>query len=252
MKDLIERLRDTAKWENDCGSPTLLREAADALERLTAGDVEMPEPTIEFMSGHRKPVVIYDTSDIKDYGDRRAAAAVLSQPGQPASTNVGSLTDTEITSIAYDCNALPEVVTDATLAVFARAIEARSRALAQPVQPTYDTRQHSNLTNQAHGFAMGGCPACGSQSCVARSCLSQPVQPHGASMMMPTMNLRFVERGMTSNQDESGRHLPDGVARTFTVQVLQQQFVSVTSPESEWRDVPVSLQNLLDRREIRA
>ena len=55
--------------------------------------------------------------------------------------------------------------------------------------------------------------------------------------MMPTMNLRFVEREVTSSQDANGNYLPDGYVRTFTARVLQQQFVSVTSPDSEWRDV---------------
>jgi hypothetical protein len=54
---------------------------------------------------------------------------------QPAPQEPPPLTDAEITSIAYACNALPEVVTDATLAVFARAIDARSRAFVQPAQP---------------------------------------------------------------------------------------------------------------------
>lgn len=41
------------------------------------------------------------------------------------------LTDAVITSIAYDCNALPEVVTDETLRVFARAIEAELKGAQQ-------------------------------------------------------------------------------------------------------------------------
>lgn len=32
------------------------------------------------------------------------------------------LTDAEIVSLAYDCNALPEVITDKTLLIFARAV----------------------------------------------------------------------------------------------------------------------------------
>lgn len=28
--------------------------------------------------------------------------------------------------------------------------------------------------NQAHGFVFGGCPACGKQNCVARSCTHPP------------------------------------------------------------------------------
>lgn len=47
------------------------------------------------------------------------------QPVPPAVSD--PLTNADITSIAYDCNALPEVVTDATLAVFARAIESRTK-----------------------------------------------------------------------------------------------------------------------------
>lgn len=70
MKDLIERLRnDTLDYIFD----TAL-EAADALERLTAGDVEMPEhePIHKFMSA-------YTIAQLKDYGDQRAAAAVLAE-----------------------------------------------------------------------------------------------------------------------------------------------------------------------------
>ena len=42
-------------------------------------------------------------------------------PTQPA------LSESQITSIAYDCNALPEVITDKTLVDFVRAIEAHCR-----------------------------------------------------------------------------------------------------------------------------
>lgn len=42
---------------------------------------------------------------------------------------MNELTDEQITSIAYDCNALPEVVTDETLAIFACAVIAADRAL---------------------------------------------------------------------------------------------------------------------------
>ena len=57
--------------------------------------------------------------------------------------------------------------------------------------------------------------------------------------MMPTMHLRFVERETTTNTTAAGELLPDGFARTVKLRVLQQQFVSVTSPDSEWRDVPL-------------
>lgn len=36
-----------------------------------------------------------------------------------------TMTDSEIMSIAYDFNALPEIITDETLLIFARAIERR-------------------------------------------------------------------------------------------------------------------------------
>jgi len=46
-------------------------------------------------------------------------------PTQPA------LSESQITSIAYDCNALPEVITDKSLEEFARAIEAHCRGGAK-------------------------------------------------------------------------------------------------------------------------
>ena len=69
MKELIERLRSVAV--------TPCHEAANTLERLTAGDVEMPP--MPFMQTAENL-----TAWCKDYGDQRAAAAVLSQPVQPA------------------------------------------------------------------------------------------------------------------------------------------------------------------------
>jgi hypothetical protein len=55
------------------------------------------------------------------------------RPWRAESSNEGNtmneLTDEQITSIAYDCNALPEVVTDETLAIFACAVIAADRAL---------------------------------------------------------------------------------------------------------------------------
>jgi hypothetical protein len=40
----------------------------------------------------------------------------------PAPQQRKPLTDEQIVSIAYDCNALPEVITDETLIIFARAL----------------------------------------------------------------------------------------------------------------------------------
>ena len=80
MKDLIQQATTFAEsGASFTGAEVRLwvGKLTDALERLTAGDVALPEPTIEFMSGHREPVEIYDAADIIDYGNRRAAAAVL-------------------------------------------------------------------------------------------------------------------------------------------------------------------------------
>lgn len=70
MKDLIERLRNDTL---DDISDTAL-EAADALERLTAGDVALPKTQwLGDIPGFTIP-------QLKEYGDRRAAAAMLSEP----------------------------------------------------------------------------------------------------------------------------------------------------------------------------
>lgn len=74
MKNLIERLRNDTL---DDISDTAL-EAADALERLTAGDVEMPAPCHHEMDG-KICVGYFSEAQLKDYGDRRAAAAVLAE-----------------------------------------------------------------------------------------------------------------------------------------------------------------------------
>jgi hypothetical protein len=70
MKDLIQRLRSDNYMEDEVRS--FAREAADALERLTAGDVEFP-------SHPAKPMIMgwseLETKAIIDYGNRRAAAA---------------------------------------------------------------------------------------------------------------------------------------------------------------------------------
>lgn len=74
MKDLIERLRNDTL---DDISDTAL-EAADALERLTAGDIEMPAPCHHEMDG-KICVGYFSEAQLKDYGDRRAAAAVIAE-----------------------------------------------------------------------------------------------------------------------------------------------------------------------------
>ena len=52
--------------------------------------------------------------------------------------------------------------------------------------------------------------------------------------MMPTNNLRFVERTEVFSKSA------DGLQETGRrVRVLQQQWISITSPGHEWRDVPL-------------
>jgi hypothetical protein len=43
-------------------------------------------------------------------------------PQRPSRSDIKPLTDEQIFSIAYDCNALPETITDETLIIFARAL----------------------------------------------------------------------------------------------------------------------------------
>jgi hypothetical protein len=68
MKELIEELRKMPLF------PSVFRRAADALERLTRSDVGLPEPDVVNKyptPGH------YTEAKLLDYGNRRAAAAVL-------------------------------------------------------------------------------------------------------------------------------------------------------------------------------
>jgi hypothetical protein len=74
MKDLIQRLRGYVE-EDRFGymlPSTLLTEAADALERLTAGDVALPQhaPQLRFMSA-------FTSAQLIDYGNRKDAAGYL-------------------------------------------------------------------------------------------------------------------------------------------------------------------------------
>jgi len=78
MKDLIQRLLAAANLTAN-EEAALLEEAADALERLTAGDVALPEPAHR---GHESTGSYFDSytkSQLIDYGNRRAAAAVLAE-----------------------------------------------------------------------------------------------------------------------------------------------------------------------------
>jgi hypothetical protein len=73
MKELIERLRWQKRYTVGI-VPVTMGEAADALERLTRGDVALPEPDV--INKYPTPGH-YTEQKILDYGNRRAAAAVL-------------------------------------------------------------------------------------------------------------------------------------------------------------------------------
>jgi hypothetical protein len=79
MKDLIQRLRNTPNWQREAyadwktGTAVYDRapfEAADALERLTAGDVELPESDWH-PAPHERAI---KPEDAIDYGNRKDAA----------------------------------------------------------------------------------------------------------------------------------------------------------------------------------
>ena len=75
MKELIERLRTDSIFD----SSTLGNETADLLERLTSGDVELPT-TCKMLSDLQSGTIEVVRADaVQDYGDRRAAAAVLAE-----------------------------------------------------------------------------------------------------------------------------------------------------------------------------
>jgi hypothetical protein len=78
MKELIELLRLGASISRErrlsLDYAKVADKAADALERLTQGDVGLPEPDVI----NKYPTQGYYTEQkLLDYGNRRAAAAVL-------------------------------------------------------------------------------------------------------------------------------------------------------------------------------
>jgi hypothetical protein len=79
MKDLIEELRNGAMHLTDIGvfdTPVLLIKAANALERLTAGDVELPHIRVFAISDRAHIEII---AAMQDYGFGFAARAVLAE-----------------------------------------------------------------------------------------------------------------------------------------------------------------------------
>lgn len=57
--------------------------------------------------------------------------------------------------------------------------------------------------------------------------------------IQPTMNLRFIEREVLRPVSTT----PDGgtVSERVKVRILQQQFASVLTNHTEWRDVPLEV-----------
>jgi hypothetical protein len=81
----------------------LIKKTADAIEAFTDPEGNMPANTGEF-------------NDLKKVLSELKTVLEKHEP-----------TDEDIISLAYDCNALPEVITDASLLVFARALLERSK-----------------------------------------------------------------------------------------------------------------------------
>jgi hypothetical protein len=71
VKDLIQRLRSDSYMEDEVRS--FAREAADALERLTAGNVDLPKAPWPHLYGWNEA----ETEAITDYGNHKDAAGYL-------------------------------------------------------------------------------------------------------------------------------------------------------------------------------
>jgi len=78
VKDLIQRLRSDNYMEDEVRS--FAREAADALERLTAGSVKTPEQyyhVVQVYDGSINHIPYVKPEDAIDYGNRKDAAGYL-------------------------------------------------------------------------------------------------------------------------------------------------------------------------------
>lgn len=78
--DLIKQLRQLAEMPSHGLICETLTACALALDRLTSGDVKMPSPAAKSWDADEDTQADAWTLDqVQDYGDRRAAAAVLGQ-----------------------------------------------------------------------------------------------------------------------------------------------------------------------------
>ncbi len=101
-------------------SHTVARDVA--IHRLKQALAQQEQPTQEASATWTEMVVANLVREgVNKHRARELAAHFLTLPTQPA------LSESQITSIAYNCNALPEVITDKTLVDFVRAIEAHCR-----------------------------------------------------------------------------------------------------------------------------
>ena len=90
-------------------------------ETLAQQEQPAQEP-VAWMVYNKEGTSVMVTDNPTDISDgMRALPLYTAPPTQPA------LSESQITSIAYNCNALPEVITDKTLVDFVRAIEAHCR-----------------------------------------------------------------------------------------------------------------------------
>ena len=103
MKDLIGQLHDASRYSSIDGS--WAKKAADALDRLTAGDVELPTATTFCLGSNIIPGEWCRAGEVEDYGDRRAASAVLAERERCAliCDDVSLVADDDVNGISADC-----------------------------------------------------------------------------------------------------------------------------------------------------
>ena len=120
----------TIKTEFDKTPESVLEKEALAQQEQPAA-VAYELEAVKF--GNGKQLVYQKPKNLASYIKVRTLVYADADPAptQPA------LSESQITSIAYNCNALPEVITDKTLVDFVRAIEAHCRGSA-PTQPAQE------------------------------------------------------------------------------------------------------------------
>lgn len=100
--------------------PEATKYALEQFLRNRAKEQPAQEPVAWYLSEDSNILGVEWSRQKPKYG-RDWTPLYKTAPTQPA------LSESQITSIAYNCNALPEVITDKTLVDFVRAIEAHCR-----------------------------------------------------------------------------------------------------------------------------